>query len=201
MSLTTSTSRPPRAEVRARLLEAAARLFSQRGVHATTLDDVARAAGFSKGAVYSNFTSKSDLVVTLLTVETESNLTALEAMMLPGTPLTDLPAAVRDAFAPYEQVTADDYALMHEFRTQALADETVMAAFVDRRRAVLTRLTGLVEVVLDGRCDELTGLSSEMLARLLIDVALGSAFDAPATGDVHAGEVMAAVLTALTRPR
>jgi len=193
------TPRPPRAEVRQRLLEAASQLFSQRGIHATTLDDVARAAGFSKGAVYSNFASKSDLVITLLTQETEGALGALEAMMLPGTPLAELPAAVREAFAPYAQITADDFTLMSEFRAQALSDPAVMAVFVDRRRAVLDRLTGLVDVVLQGHAVEVTGLPPQMLARLLIDVALGSAFDAPATGEVGPGEVMAAVLGALTR--
>jgi AcrR family transcriptional regulator len=193
------TSRPPRAEVRERLLQAASMLFSRRGVHATTLDDVAKAAGFSKGAVYSNFESKSDLVITLLTQETEGALGALEHMMLPGTALSDLPAAVREAFAPYAQVTADDFTLMSEFRAQALADEAVMAAFVDARRAVLDTLRGLVDVVLRGQARQVTGLSSDTLARLLIDVALGSAFDSPATGEVGPGEVMAEVLAALTR--
>jgi hypothetical protein len=44
-----------------------------------------------------------------------------------------------------------------------------------------------------------TGLSSDTLARLLIDVALGSAFDSPATGEVSPGQVMGEVLAALTR--
>ncbi|ROS59273.1 TetR family transcriptional regulator [Frigoribacterium sp. PhB160] len=192
-------SRPPRAEVRERLLDAATALISQRGVHATTLDDVARAAGFSKGAVYSNFASKSELVVTLLTRETEGALDALREMGLPGTDLADLPGAVRDAFAPYAQSTADDFSLMSEFRAHALEDDVVMAAFVAKRRAVLDTLREQVELVFGGQTEAATGLSSDLLARLLIDVALGSAFDAPATGDVGPGELMGHVVGALTR--
>jgi AcrR family transcriptional regulator len=78
------TKRPPRAEVRERLIEAASRLFARHGVHTTTLDDVAKAAGFSKGAVYSNFDSKADLVVTLLRRETDGALRALHEMRVPG---------------------------------------------------------------------------------------------------------------------
>ena len=46
---------------RADLLAAAVDLFSSRGYGATSVDDVAAAAGYTKGAVYSRFPSKSDL--------------------------------------------------------------------------------------------------------------------------------------------
>jgi AcrR family transcriptional regulator len=43
------------------LVDAAERLFTRQGFHATSLDAVAAEAGFTKGAVYSNFDSKEDL--------------------------------------------------------------------------------------------------------------------------------------------
>lgn len=46
---------------RADLLAAAVTLFSSRGYGATSVEDVAAAAGYTKGAVYSRFPSKSDL--------------------------------------------------------------------------------------------------------------------------------------------
>lgn len=58
--------RVPRAEVRRRLLAAAARVFAERGYADSRLDDVARAAGFTKGAVYSNFGGKQDLFAAVL---------------------------------------------------------------------------------------------------------------------------------------
>jgi AcrR family transcriptional regulator len=192
--------RPPRAEVRERLIAAAGRLFALRGVHATTLDDVAHAAGFSKGAVYSNFDSKADLVATLLRQETDGALRALHAMEIPGTDLRDLPGVISAAFAPYAQGTADDFSLMSELRSQALADPQVMAVFVEQRRAVLDTLRGLVDQVFDERTEEATGLSSDRLARLLITVSVGSAFDAPATGEVAPGDLMGDVVAALLRP-
>ena len=50
-----------RERTQAELLAAAERLFVEQGFHATSVDQVAAAAGFTKGAVYSNFSSKEDL--------------------------------------------------------------------------------------------------------------------------------------------
>jgi AcrR family transcriptional regulator len=55
-----------REETRRRLLEAAGGLFLHRGYEATSIEDVAEAAGFTRGAVYSNFRDKEDLFVAFL---------------------------------------------------------------------------------------------------------------------------------------
>ncbi len=55
-----------RAMTRQHLLEAAAIVFARDGFYGATLDDVAATAGFTKGAVYSNFKSKDDLFLALL---------------------------------------------------------------------------------------------------------------------------------------
>ncbi|OLT38049.1 hypothetical protein BJF79_27995 [Actinomadura sp. CNU-125] len=53
-------------QTREALLAAAERLWAERGIHGASLDDVAAAAGLTKGAVYSNFTGKTDLLLALL---------------------------------------------------------------------------------------------------------------------------------------
>ncbi len=58
--------RPSRAETRARLLDAAVRVFVERGIAAASVDEIAEAAGFSRGALYSNFADKDALVLALL---------------------------------------------------------------------------------------------------------------------------------------
>jgi AcrR family transcriptional regulator len=50
-----------KAQTRDELVVAADLLFRERGFHGTSLDHVAAAAGYTKGAVYSNFASKEDL--------------------------------------------------------------------------------------------------------------------------------------------
>lgn len=58
--------RLPVAERRALIIEAAGRLFGERGYEATRLDEIAAAAGVTKPIVYRHFDSKSDLYLALL---------------------------------------------------------------------------------------------------------------------------------------
>ncbi|MGH2342231.1 TetR/AcrR family transcriptional regulator [Segnochrobactraceae bacterium EtOH-i3] len=54
--------RPPlRADPRADILAAAARLFAERGYGDSSLNDVAAAMGYSKGALYNYFSSKQEI--------------------------------------------------------------------------------------------------------------------------------------------
>jgi AcrR family transcriptional regulator len=62
---TAPTREDRRNRTRAELIEVAERRFSADGYHATSLDAVADEAGFTKGAVYSNFKSKDDLFLAL----------------------------------------------------------------------------------------------------------------------------------------
>jgi len=54
-----------KAETRTLLLEAGLRLFAERGLELTTLDEVAEAAGFTKGAIYRQFPSKGAFLLSL----------------------------------------------------------------------------------------------------------------------------------------
>jgi len=49
-----------------RLLDAAQRLIAKKGLSATSVEDIAAAAGYTRGAFYSNFSSKDDLFIELL---------------------------------------------------------------------------------------------------------------------------------------
>ncbi|MBL8770373.1 MAG: TetR family transcriptional regulator [Phenylobacterium sp.] len=52
-----------RARTRARLIEATLALAAERGLAGATLDAIAARAGMTKGAIYSNFASRADLLV------------------------------------------------------------------------------------------------------------------------------------------
>lgn len=54
-----------KAETRSLLLEAGLKVFADRGFDLATLDDVARAAGFTKGAIYRQFPSKGAFLLGL----------------------------------------------------------------------------------------------------------------------------------------
>src|ERR671930_505015 len=61
-----SRQRLPVAERRALIVEAAGRLFGERGYDATRLDEIAAAAGVTKPILYRHFDSKRDLYLSLL---------------------------------------------------------------------------------------------------------------------------------------
>ena len=54
-----------KAETRALLVSAGLELFAERGFEIATLDDVALAAGFTKGAIYRHFPSKGAFLLAL----------------------------------------------------------------------------------------------------------------------------------------
>lgn len=58
-----------RAETRQRLMEAAFAVFAERGVLAASVEEICERAGFTRGAFYSNFDSKNDLVLAMLREE------------------------------------------------------------------------------------------------------------------------------------
>lgn len=59
-----------KARTRARLLEAAAQVFARKGFGGASVEEIAEAAGYSTGALYSNFSSKDQLFIELLDIRT-----------------------------------------------------------------------------------------------------------------------------------
>ena len=73
-----------RAMTRQHLLDAAAIVFARNGFHGSTLDEVAATAGFTKGAVYSNFKSKDDLFLELLDDRVERQFAVVSEILETG---------------------------------------------------------------------------------------------------------------------
>src|ERR1700760_3409843 len=67
-------TRPPRDETRDKLFEAATRVFEQQGICGASIEMIAAAAGFSRGAFYSNFKSKDELIIAMLEDHVEHSI-------------------------------------------------------------------------------------------------------------------------------
>ena len=59
-------TRPTRDETREKLFEAAAEVFEEHGIGAASIEMIAAAAGLTRGAFYSNFDGKDDLIIAML---------------------------------------------------------------------------------------------------------------------------------------
>jgi AcrR family transcriptional regulator len=64
------------------LLDAALRQMMEKGFSAASIEDIAREAGFSRGAFYSNFSSKKDLLTELLARLRDEDLAALHTLTI-----------------------------------------------------------------------------------------------------------------------
>lgn len=66
-----------RRQTQARLLDAALDAFAERGFHGASVEEVCDRAGFSRGAFYSNYSSKTELFIALYHRQAETVLAAL----------------------------------------------------------------------------------------------------------------------------
>ncbi|MEU6861392.1 TetR family transcriptional regulator [Glycomyces sp. NPDC046736] len=126
--------RTPRAEVQRRLREAAAQEFAERGYSESRLEDIAARAGFTKGAVYSNFKSKQELFGSVLADRADAELGAVMARLDGG---DDVHSAAADAARLVAgEITGDVERgqLGLEFASRARRDARVRAVLAPLRR-------------------------------------------------------------------
>jgi AcrR family transcriptional regulator len=67
-------TRPTRDDTCEKLFEAAARVFEEQGIGGASIEAIAAAAGFTRGAFYSNFKSKDELIIAMLEDHVEQSI-------------------------------------------------------------------------------------------------------------------------------
>jgi AcrR family transcriptional regulator len=115
MTIQPLTPERRRQQTRDHLLAAAAQVFAERGFHGASLDEVAAVAGFSKGAVYSNFRNKEDLFLALFKANYDREMDALRATLEaseapPEARLSDFVALIRDQ----TREAGDNFGVLYE---------------------------------------------------------------------------------------
>jgi AcrR family transcriptional regulator len=125
---------------REELVDAAERLFSKRGFHATSIDAVAAEAGFTKGAVYSNFDSKEDLFFAVYERRVDRRVEEMETAVREST----TPAEAMERLAPSggHRQPADDgwLAVFFEFWAHVLRHPELRERFARQHRRVIEPL-------------------------------------------------------------
>jgi len=156
------------AQTRTDLIAAADRRFSADGFHATSLDVVADEAGYTKGAVYSNFRSKEDLFFAVYERRVERSV----AQTAPIAEAADLPSAVRGLAATVAaRRDRDDgwLAVFLEFWTHVLRHPEHRARFAELHARAIEPLAAAVErQVADDGAEP--GLSAHELATAMLGV-------------------------------
>jgi AcrR family transcriptional regulator len=130
------------AQTRIELLDAAQRRFFEAGYHATTLDDVAVDAGYTKGAVYSTFGSKAGLFLALFDDIVDRRLAATREIIDGGDSGSEASLQALAA-QPVDERNARFLLLSIEFWVHAAREPAVMEAFAERYRRLRASLAEL----------------------------------------------------------
>src|SRR5882724_11375396 len=102
-----------------RLLDAAQKLIARKGLDAASVENIAAAAGYSRGAFYSNFSSKDDLFIELLRRDHQKATEQLNALRADtALPVDHLQSRARDI---YTQIYRDNESCMNWTEARMLA--------------------------------------------------------------------------------
>lgn len=138
-------SRPTRSQTRARLLQAASQVFAERGYDRASLDDVAAAAGLTKGAVYSSFAGKDELFYALMRERIGERLELVAAAVDRQATLEDITRDAGDGLVELIFGQADWHLLFIEFWARAVRDPTLRDEFACQRRSARELIAHFLE--------------------------------------------------------
>jgi len=129
-------TRPKRDATRAAVLDCAQALFAAKGFHRTTVEDIAAAAGFSRGAVYSSFPNKEQVFLALLRRRLALQAETVAAAVAAAPEGAARAQALGRALAEFAAREPGWTPLLMEFWAYALRDPALKNALVDLRREV-----------------------------------------------------------------
>jgi AcrR family transcriptional regulator len=156
-----------KAATRTELLDAARRVFLERGYHGTSLDLVAGEAGYTKGAVYSAFGSKGQMFLAVYEREVDRRWTRIErevsARAAEGVDPDFGAEGARDFFERFTAERAWTLCLL-EFRLHAARDPELNAAYAVAHRRVVERLAGVLAMSSGGDPEDLLDVALAVMA-------------------------------------
>ena len=137
------TRRESRDATRARLIAAAEKIFIRFGFDASSVERIAEAAGFSRGAFYSNFRDKDELFVAVLNKRRLAISSALEEIVRHEPNIAKRLQAVRDWYVNQEQ-QKQWIILETEFTLRAIRNRAVKVRLAELRRQELETYSAMV---------------------------------------------------------
>ncbi len=181
-----------RAQTRERLVQAATQVVAEHGFHAATVDRIAERAGFSIGALYSNFASKDELLFAVF----DGHLVWFQQRLQAATD-DENPESVLARWMGSLAQEPDQFLVFIEFWAYAVRKAKVRKQFEKR----MTQMRSAVAAAVTRRT-EVTGTSPalppDLIALLALAIGRGLALeklvDAEAVPDEVIGDLLASML-------
>jgi AcrR family transcriptional regulator len=172
---------------KAQVLDAALRVFAEQGVGNATVQDVADAAGMSKGAVHYHFESKDDLIVQVMQHACKNITERVHAVfMQPGAPLERVRRSIGEMWAVRAEGTPEIRVLL-DVMMRAVHDPKLKKPVGDvlrnaRQQVIDVGLNGLCEMGLKPRVP--VQLVPRLMLASLDGLAIHNLFDPASSEDV-----------------
>lgn len=127
------------------LIDAAAEVFTEKGYAGASLEEIASAAGFTRGAIYSNFSGKEELLLAVIDRDFDKELDAYREVVdqQPGESPLERAAQAVTVWGDFE--STDLLLLSLELHGQALRNPAVRERVAEFDRSLLERAVEFVE--------------------------------------------------------
>ncbi|MBP0592691.1 TetR/AcrR family transcriptional regulator [Paraburkholderia sp. LEh10] len=166
MKLKRLTREQRKEQTRERLLNAARDIFSTKGFIAASVEDIAATAGYTRGAFYSNFEGKTDLLLELLQRDHDKVEADAQWIFDRCTTREDMMAASLDCFRLLND-QPESYLLWIEAKLHSARDDRFRAKFCSLFRKQQEHMAGCISTIAECTGAQLP-LPAEMLALGLV---------------------------------
>jgi AcrR family transcriptional regulator len=181
---------------RERLLEAAAKVFARRGYHRATVDEIASEAGFTIGALYSNFAGKEELFLALADRQVEQRAAEVRAIADAAEGEGDASSEAAAQFRSFLEADPDWPLLFYEFWSLSVRNPELQGELAKRRDAIRDALAETLERVTKQHGFKLR-FPAPVLATAIAASLNGLAFERAADPNALPDEVFAEFVTAV----
>ncbi len=183
-------------QTREDLVAAAARVFARRGYHKATVEEIAAEAGFSTGAVYSNFEGKEELFLAIADRQVQDRVAEITAVADAAEGEGDASAEAADRFRAFIEADPDWPLLFYEFWSLSVRNPELQDELAKRRDAIRDALADTLERVATELGLELR-FPAPALATAVAASLNGLAFERAADPNAVPDEVFTEFLTAV----
>jgi AcrR family transcriptional regulator len=181
---------------REELVGAAARVFARRGYHKATVEEIAAEAGFSTGAVYSNFDGKEELFLAIADRQVTERVAEIRAVADAAEGKGDTGGEAANQFRAFLEADPDWPLLFYEFWSLSVRNPELQGELAKRRDAIRDALADTLERVASQLDFELR-FPAPVLATAIAASLNGLAFERAADPAALPDEVFAEFVTAV----
>jgi AcrR family transcriptional regulator len=185
-----------RGTARERLLDAAAQAFAERGYRAASVEDIASAAGVTKGAVYWSFKGKQDLFFTLIEERVDQQARQLMAITEQAPREVETAPVISRGISSFVDEQRALILLLQEYWALAVRDPELRERYAQRQRALRAHLAKALEARHRRTGIALTS-TAETLATGIIALASGLAQERIADPEAVPEELLGELLSLL----